>query len=105
MSANETRADGRQHVEAPDWWIYRGTGRPMYDIDLAQLLPSPPPWRNFGEPPPEPDAPAPEDDGEAGRRLGSEFHLTEQHVDPHELDMVNASLYLRRPLLLTGKPG
>ncbi|NKE62151.1 AAA domain-containing protein, partial [Lentzea sp. PSKA42] len=44
-------------------------------------------------------------DGEASRRLGSEFHLTEQHVDPRELDMVNASLYLRRPLLLTGKPG
>ena len=26
-------------------------------------------------------------------------------MDPHELDMVNAALYLRRPLLVTGKPG
>ena len=105
MSANEPRMDGQQHAEAPDWWIYRGTGRPMYDIDLTQILPPPPPWRDFGGTLPESDTPPPEDDGEAGRRLGSEFHLTEQHVDPHELDMVNASLYLRRPLLLTGKPG
>jgi len=77
----------------------------MYDIDLTQILPPPPPWRNFGGPPPSSDGHPPEDDGEASRRLGSEFHLTEQLVDHHELDMVNASLYLRRPLLLTGKPG
>ncbi|MFD9699076.1 AAA family ATPase [Lentzea sp. NPDC059081] len=77
----------------------------MYDIDLAQILPPPPPWRNYGGALPASDGHPPEDDGEAIRRLGSEFHLTEQHIDPHELDMVNASLYLRRPLLLTGKPG
>ena len=93
------------HFEAPDWWIYRGTGRPIHDIDLAELLPAPPPWRDFhGGPLPEPDQP-PADDGDADRRLGSEFSLGEQHVDPHELDMINAALYLRRPLLVTGKPG
>jgi MoxR-like ATPase len=48
---------------------------------------------------------APEDDGESERRLGSEFHLSERDVDPHEVDMVNAALYLRRPLLVTGLPG
>lgn len=91
--------------EAPDWWIYRGTGRPIHDIDLAELLPAPPPWRDFrGGPLPEPDQP-PADDGDADRRLGSEFSLGEQNVDPHELDMINAALYLRRPLLVTGKPG
>lgn len=105
MSASEPRVDAHQHVESPDWWIYRGTGRPMYDIDLTEILPPPPPWRDFGGSLPEPDVQPPEDDGEAERRLGSEFHLTEEHVDPHELDMVNASLYLRRPLLLTGRPG
>lgn len=93
------------HFEAPDWWIYRGTGRPIHDIDLAELLPAPPPWRDFhGGPLPEPDQP-PADDGDADRRLGSEFSLGEQRVDPHELDMINAALYLRRPLLVTGKPG
>jgi MoxR-like ATPase len=92
-------------LDAPDWWIYRGTGRPMHDIDLSQILPAPPPWRDFhGGPLPEPDVP-PADDGEAERKLGSRFDLGEQTVDPRELDMVNAALYLRRPLLVTGKPG
>ncbi|MBV9728805.1 MAG: AAA family ATPase, partial [Pseudonocardiales bacterium] len=89
----------------PDWWVYRGTGRPLYDIPLTGLLPPAPPWRNFrGGPLPARDVP-PEDDGEAERRLGSGFHLSERDVDPHEVDMVNAALYLRRPLLVTGRPG
>jgi MoxR-like ATPase len=91
--------------EAPDWWIYRGSGRPIHDIDLSELLPPPPPWRAFqGGPLPDNDVPPP-DDGEAKRRLGAEFHLSDQNTDPHELNMVNAALYLRRPLLVTGKPG
>lgn len=104
MSAKELGA-GAPQSEAPDWWIYRGTGRPMHDIDLAEILPPPPPWRTFhGGPLPANDTP-PEDDGEARRRLGSAFNLTERDVDPRELDMVNAALYLRRPLLVTGNPG
>lgn len=91
--------------DVPDWWIYHGTGRPMHDIDLAELLPAPPPWRDFqGGPLPESDVP-PEDDGETERRLGAEFHLADRDVDRRELDMVNAALYLRRPLLVTGRPG
>ncbi|OLF13527.1 AAA family ATPase [Actinophytocola xanthii] len=110
MSVNEqdpatTRQRRTSHREAPDWWIYRGTGRPMHDIDLTEILPPPPSWRTFhGGPIPDPDVP-PADDGEADRRLGSQFHLSEHDVDPHELDMVNAALYLRRPLLVTGNPG
>ena len=46
----------------------------------------------------------PADDGEAGKRLGSAFQLHERHVDLRELDMVNAALYLRLPLLVTGRP-
>lgn len=110
MSVNEQdtamtpRRQGTR-TDAADWWIYRGTGRPMHDIDLATILPPPPPWRAFtGGPLPDPDTP-PADDGEADRRLGSQFHLSEQDVDPQELDMVNAALYLRRPLLVTGNPG
>jgi MoxR-like ATPase len=77
----------------------------LHDVELADQLPPPPPWRRFrGEPPPGPDAP-PTDDYEAERRLGAQFHLTEKDVDPHEIDMVNAALVLRRPLLVTGKPG
>jgi len=89
----------------PDWWIYRGTGRPLQDVVLAERLPSAPPWRTFtGGPLPELDV-VPPDDGEADRRLGMEHHLSARHVDPHEVEMVNAALYLRRPLLVTGRPG
>lgn len=109
MSVNEHDAGVTDRrvppADPPDWWIYRGTGRPIHDIDLTQILPAPPPWRDFrGGPLPEPDVP-PVDDGEADRRLGSEFHLADQDLDAHELDMINAALYLRRPLLVTGKPG
>jgi MoxR-like ATPase len=93
------------HVDTPDWWIYRGTGRPSHNIPLVDLLPPPPPWRDFrGTPLPGSEVP-PEDDGESERRLGSKFRLSERDVDPHEVDMVNAALYLRRPLLVTGRPG
>src|SRR5262245_17357106 len=102
---HDSGAERSPQAVAPDWWIYRGTGRPLPDIQLADLLPAPPPWRKFrGELPNEPDI-RPEDDYEAERRLGAEFHLTEQDVDPKEIDAVNASLFLRRPLLVTGKPG
>jgi MoxR-like ATPase len=104
MITNEP-ADGTLESRARDWWVYRGTGRPSYDVPLNELLPPAPPWRNFrGGPLPAHDVP-PEDDGEIERRLGSEFHLSERDVDPHEVDMVNAALYLRRPLLVTGRPG
>lgn len=110
MSANEpldkvSTDKPAPRFDTPDWWVYRGTSRPLHDIPLTDLLPPAPPWRTFrGSPFPEHDVP-PEDDGEAERRLGSQFHLSERDVDPHEVDMVNAALYLRRPLLITGRPG
>lgn len=102
---NDSSRERSAGFGTPDWWIYRGTGRPLPDVRLTDLLPAPPPWRDFrGGPLPERDAPPP-DDGEARRRLGAESHLSERDVDPHEVDMVNAALYLRRPLLVTGRPG
>jgi MoxR-like ATPase len=69
------------------------------------LLPAPPPWRVFnGGPLPETDD-IPADDGDVLRRLGAGSHVSERDVDPNEVDMVNAALYLRRPLLVTGPPG
>jgi MoxR-like ATPase len=102
----ETSDKRAPRFDTPDWWVYRGTGRPLHDIPpLYEILPAAPPWRNFrGGPLPAHEVP-PADDGEADRRLGSEFHLSERDVDPHEVDMVNAALYLRRPLLVTGRPG
>lgn len=63
----------------PDWRIYRGVDEPH---DRIKGLPDPPPWRRFSKSKP------------------SRFEADDQAID-----LVNAALYLRRPLLITGKPG
>jgi MoxR-like ATPase len=79
------------------WPIFRGNGIPH---DSIGELPEPPPWRRFTGAPlidvPPPDEPA--DPGRRGR--GALYQADEDH-----LPMVNAALYLRRPLLVTGDPG
>jgi MoxR-like ATPase len=89
--------------EPPDWWIYRGKGVPA--PERADLLPAPPPWRDFDGGPLLDDVPVPPDDGEMKRRLGAASTESVPRADIHEVDMVNAALYLRRPLLVTGRPG
>jgi MoxR-like ATPase len=89
-------------TEPSEWLIYRGAGEPHPGISQ---LPSPPPWRDFagrggavpgGEP----------GDASADRRLGGYRHEAELHrPGAEELEMINAALYLRRPLLVTGSPG
>jgi MoxR-like ATPase len=66
-----------------DWLIFQGTDKPH---DGIKNLPEPPKWREFGE--------------EKERQRGKTFQ-----VRPNEVELVNAALYLRRPLLVTGKPG
>ncbi|MFG2683438.1 AAA family ATPase [Streptomyces sp. NPDC048392] len=87
------------------WWIYRGTGEPLRDTTLRDLLPPPPPWRSFDGGPALP--PPPEDETETVRRLG--IHRPGAHDSSEavrrEANMVNAALVLRRPLLVTGRPG
>ncbi|MFG3103191.1 AAA family ATPase [Streptomyces sp. NPDC048182] len=80
----------------PAWWIYRGDGVPHNAIER---LPDPPVWRPLqqGMPPQDDDAVAPEpSDAQRGRVF---------QVDRGLVDAVNAALLLRRPLLLTGRPG
>ncbi|MGV9364916.1 AAA family ATPase [Amycolatopsis sp. NPDC003731] len=102
---DHTARSGPHPDSPPDWWIYRGTGRPLHDVRLADLLPPPPPWRTFrGAELPERDV-FPADDGEIDRKLGTVLSYSTRHVDRHEVEMVNAALYLRRPLLVTGRPG
>lgn len=69
-----------------DWWIYKGTGEPHNDIDTR--LPEPPRWRDFI-------------DRDRSERIRGEVF----QADDRDKDLVNAALYLRRPLLITGKPG
>jgi MoxR-like ATPase len=80
------------------WPIYRGTGEP-HDWEL----PEPPDWRTFaGEPSLDPPS---GNEYQTERRLGALARAVTYRPGDEEVAMVNAALYLRRPLLLTGKPG
>ncbi|SNS80844.1 AAA family ATPase [Actinacidiphila glaucinigra] len=84
-----------------EWLIYRGAGAPH---DGIAELPPPPPWRDFDGAPLVPP-PAPLDPG-SERRLGVLRRQARYHrPGTHERELVNAALYLRRPLLVTGEPG
>ncbi|MEV7322994.1 MoxR family ATPase [Streptomyces sp. NPDC093970] len=91
-------------TESSEWLIYRGAGEPH---DGMNRLPPPPPWRDFSGRSAESDAgEADGGDGSRNRRLGANRHLAELHrPGAEELEMINAALYLRRPLLVTGSPG
>jgi MoxR-like ATPase len=84
------------------WPIYTGMGGPHDGIDR---LPAPPNWRAFDGGPslPSPDQPDPGTLRRLGRqdRAGSNGRVP----DEQEIQMVNAALFLRRPLLVTGRPG
>lgn len=67
------------------WKIFKGTGNPHSGI---QNLPDPPSWRLF------------ESSDARQTRRGLTFL-----ADSEMIETVNAALYLRRPLLVTGKPG
>lgn len=84
-----------------EWLIYRGAGAPHDDI---ARLPPPPPWRDFdGGPPLDPPG---ELDSVSVRRLGVRSRQAQMHrPGTQERELVNAALYLRRPLLVTGRPG
>ncbi|MBL1088399.1 MULTISPECIES: AAA family ATPase [Streptomyces] len=84
-----------------DWLIYRGAGAPH---DGIEHLPPPPPWRDFdGGPLVAPPAAL---DPASERRLGVQYREASHHRPGEtERELVNAALYLRRPLLVTGAPG
>lgn len=73
-----------------DWKIFKKESEPHNDIDR---LPAPPTWRSFS-------------------RSGADVKVTEEEkrgatfqIRDEEVELVNAALYLRRPLLVEGKPG
>ncbi|MFG3345222.1 AAA family ATPase [Streptomyces sp. NPDC048018] len=89
-------------VTSRSWWIYRGTGQPLRDIRLGDVLPPPPGWRDFDGGPVLPPVPA--ESAETDRRLGAVGRATPRQ-DPRDIDLINTALLLRRPLLVTGRPG
>ncbi|MDH6122672.1 MoxR family ATPase [Kitasatospora sp. GAS204B] len=81
------------------WPIFTGASEPH---DGIAQLPPPPPWRAFNGGPALPP-PAAEGDTEASPdqvHRARTYKPTEKSVQ-----LVNAALYLRRPLLITGPPG
>ena len=73
-----------------EWLTYTGRGTPDGG-GTSRRLPDPPPWREFLR------------TGVSGSSPGERGHTYQ--VDSTEADLVNAALYLRRPLLVTGGPG
>ncbi|MGP4051341.1 AAA family ATPase [Streptomyces sp. 2A115] len=86
-------------MTTPDWFIFRGDGE---QHDGVAGLPDPPPWRDFDGGPVINGAPRL--GTESTRRLGT-HGLRSLAWRPEELELINAALYLRRPLLVTGDPG
>ena len=85
-----------------NWWIYKGTGVPH---DGIEKLPPPPSWRQFtGTILQEPTSLSSEN-GQIERHLGKGARGAAFQANDEEIELVNAALYLRRPLLITGKPG
>ena len=68
---------------AQDWKVYHGDG--TVDPTRLENRPDPPPWRNFAS---------------LAQVRGSRFK-----IPPGVVEVVNAALYLRRPILVTGDPG
>ncbi|MFC4050425.1 AAA family ATPase [Actinomadura syzygii] len=77
----------------PDWLLYTGSRRPHDGVDR---LPPPPPWRAFDG---GPVLPSPEGGS------GNAHQATTYRPSDDAVQQVNAALYLRRPLLVTGPPG
>jgi MoxR-like ATPase len=71
-----------------NWRIFKGDGN--FDSDRVVEFPEPPSWRRFQT---------------AGEESSGQHHGKTFQARDAEIDAVNAAIYLRRPLLVTGKPG
>jgi len=85
-----------------DWKIFRGNCEPHNSIDTL-IAKGAPPWRTFGDVPDTPFIP-PKDERLQQRMSNPQIKYFYQ-VGSKEIDIINTALYLRRPLLVTGKPG
>ncbi|PKV88611.1 MoxR family ATPase [Streptomyces sp. TLI_146] len=82
------------------WPVYTGGGEPH---DGITQLPPPPPWRAFNG---KPVLPPPSEDPDDAASSPDRTHRAETYVVTEQsVELVNAALYLRRPLLVTGPPG
>lgn len=83
-----------------DWHVYTGDGKCKPWAEALKKLGDPPEWRKFGGIPCAEHEPPPLTDKDPEAYRGKNYQPR-----PEEIEMVNAALYLRRPLLVTGPPG
>lgn len=87
--------------EMSEWRLYTGKGRPT---GASIWLPAAPPWRRFGTDTDTADdaipMPSPAEVGGVQRAPRPTFQ-----AETEVIEAVNAALILRRPLLVTGRPG
>ncbi|MFG2277656.1 AAA family ATPase [Streptomyces asoensis] len=84
----------------PHWSVYTGNSEPH---DGISRLPAPPPWRAFDG---EPLVPPPRDADDEAAVSPDRVHRARSYVaTPESVELVNAALVLRRPLLVAGPPG
>ncbi|MFI1929749.1 AAA family ATPase [Streptomyces sp. NPDC020330] len=90
---------------APDWWLYRCAPEPH---DGIARLPPAPPWRSFSTSVASeeiPESPPMVEERDGHRRLGRQLRAVTYQADREEIHLVNMAMMLRRPLLVTGRPG
>lgn len=80
-----------------DWRVYRAAGQPR----PVTAMPAPPPWRVFNGGPPLPQPRGLQRDEPEGLRIRARAY----QADDKTVNLVNSAIYLRRPILVTGKPG
>ncbi|CAL9646235.1 hypothetical protein SUDANB140_06488 [Streptomyces sp. enrichment culture] len=102
MSTSRTAGPSPSDEQRLNGPPYRGTGVAHTDGTPygERVWPAGPRWRTFDGGPLQPEPPQ---DGEADRRLGPAS--TGRRPTAAEVRMVNAAILLRRPLLVTGRPG
>lgn len=77
-----------QPSDSQEWHLFKNTGIP----NSNWRMPDAPSWRPFGR--------SVQPGIDRRKQRAKTFQM-----QPEQIDMVNAAIYLRRPLLITGKPG
>jgi MoxR-like ATPase len=93
MTQKTDPTNGNAATDATSWFIFRAENTERADAKL----PAPPPWRRFNQPGTAEAA----TDYDVPKAIARAPFL----LGKPELDVINTALHLRRPLLVTGKPG
>ena len=114
-----------ENKENKNWQLFYGDGKQHDNVNIKDNFPAPPPWREFhkinkneqneiNQRWSDIQKLANSEENERGRKRGANFRIHVEGKSGEEkitqagqevLNAVNAAIYLRRPLLVTGNPG